>query len=89
MPRYFFNVHDGQSLVDDDGTEFPTIEAARTCAVQTAGALLKDHAATFWSGGDWKMDVAEASGLLLFSLHFIAVDAPATASQWLRPLPRH
>ncbi|WP_261926247.1 DUF6894 family protein [Methylorubrum sp. GM97] len=42
MPRYFFNVHDGLGIVDDDGVECVDLEAALRAAVHFAGSLLKE-----------------------------------------------
>jgi hypothetical protein len=79
MPRFFFNVHDGAGHPDCDGTELPDIPAARAYAVRYFGDLLRGDPCAFWNGEEWKMEVTDESGLLLFSLHFHGVDAPAVA----------
>jgi hypothetical protein len=43
MPRYFIHVHDGTSMIDDEGTELPDLTAARLAAVRLSGELLRDH----------------------------------------------
>ena len=40
--------------------------------------LLRDNAETFWNGEAWKLIVTDATGLIMFTLHFVAVNAPAT-----------
>lgn len=42
MPRYFFNVHDGRSAPDREGTELPDTEIARAQAVRLSGEILPD-----------------------------------------------
>lgn len=77
MPRYHFNIHDGAELPDDVGTELPDLAAARIFAVRLAGECLRDHAAEFWNGEEWKMDVADDQGLIQFTLMFVGMDAPS------------
>jgi hypothetical protein len=78
VPRYFFHVHDGAELPDEDGTELPDLASARNEAVRLAGASLKDHAQAFWNEEQWSIDVTDEDGLMLFSLTFFATNAPAT-----------
>lgn len=77
MPRYFFNVHDGSDLPDPEGTELADLDAARKYAVRYAACLLLDSSETFWGGTDWSMDVTDDQGLFLFTLHFVATEAPS------------
>ncbi len=77
MPRFHFNVLDGSDNPDLDGAELEDIPAARRYAVRYFGELLLGDPSTFWSGEEWKMDVTDDTGLTLFSLHLIAIDAPA------------
>jgi hypothetical protein len=79
MPRYHFNVRDGTAIPDDEGTVLADLKAARHAAIQLAGALLRDNPEGFWTGEDWQMDVTNDVGLILFSLHFMATDAPSVS----------
>jgi hypothetical protein len=76
MPRFHFNVRDGSDLPDTDGTELPDLRTARHEAVKLAGRLLLDEPETFWGGADWRVEVTDATGLILFGLDFTATDAP-------------
>lgn len=78
MPLYHFNVEDGVVYPDLEGSEFPDLEAARTEAVRRSGTLLRDNAMSFWGGHGWKLVVTDASGMIMFTLHFLAVSSPAT-----------
>ena len=40
MPRYFFHIHDGHSVLDDVGLDLPDISAARTTAIELSGEIL-------------------------------------------------
>jgi len=75
MPRYFFEVHDGTFFPDSEGTELADLPAARIAAVELAGGLLRDGAEAFWRGHNWRVDVKDRSGAVLFALHFHATQA--------------
>lgn len=78
MARYFFQVHDGKDYPDEEGLELPSLGAVRERAVRYAGELLMVSGSNFWDGHDWSMDVTDDRGLTLFTLHFLAIDAPST-----------
>jgi hypothetical protein len=76
VPRFHFHVHDGVEHPDPEGSDLPDIPSARKYAVRYFGEMLQDEPSTFWNGEELRMQVADETGLLLFSLHFIAVNAP-------------
>ena len=43
MPRYFFDIADGDLIEDDEGTEFPDAHAARDAAIRTLPDLARDE----------------------------------------------
>ncbi|MBY3314482.1 DUF6894 family protein [Rhizobium laguerreae] len=72
MARYFFNVHDGISLIDTVGSEHPDVQSARDEAVETIaerlkGALLKDADISAWL-----MNVTDERGFTVIVLSFTA-----------------
>jgi hypothetical protein len=73
MPRYFFTIHDGISLPDEDGTELRDAEDARTQAVIAAGEALRDTGRRFWDHPDWSMVVTDESGAIVCRLRFAAL----------------
>ncbi|MCR0981540.1 DUF6894 family protein [Roseomonas populi] len=77
MPRYFFHLRDGKSLPDRAGTELPDVGAAKLRAVRLAGERLKEDDGAFWKGEEWQMEVVDCTGLVLFTLDFIATESPA------------
>ena len=87
MARYHFNVEDGQKYPDDEGSEFPDLESVRNEAVRRSGVLLRDHSESFWSGQGWRLVVTDSVGMIMFTLHFLAVSSPATVTYGARVIP--
>ena len=81
MPRYHFNVADGRDYPDLQGTELPDLAAARREALRFTSALLGEVESRFWDGHDWQMTVTDPGGITLFTLAFVATDAPAVQSK--------
>lgn len=77
MPTYHFNLHDGKSYPNSNGVELPDLKAARINAVRHFVGLLRDGAEEFWNGDEWTLTVTDNANLALFSLTFMATDAPA------------
>jgi hypothetical protein len=76
MPRYFFHVIDGYTARDTDGTELRDIYAAQEQAIQMSGEILRDMGGKFWNGTEWKLEVADEQGQILFALRFSAEERP-------------
>ncbi len=74
MPRYFFHVIDGRSIIDNEVSELAGLKEARIEAIQLAGAMLRDEGDKFWSGEEWHMNVTDASGHSVLKLRFSADD---------------
>lgn len=70
MPRYFFNVHDGVDLYDEEGTELPDLDTARRIAVQYAGALLEESGQRLGFGATWTLEATDEARTVLFHLDF-------------------
>lgn len=77
MPRYHFNVYDGVSSLDLDGTELPDWQTARIEAIRLAGEILKDDADRIDLGEDWQIEVTDHTGLVLFRMVLHVVEAAA------------
>lgn len=69
VPRYFFNITDGQAHPDDIGTELPSLVEARREALATFGDLVKNRVE--WNSPEWRIDIADTEGtiLLTFVMH--------------------
>lgn len=79
MPRYYFHVHDGYSSIDNEGTELPSLNAAREEAVQTAAGILRDSSQKLWAGEPWRLEVADGAGDVLLTVNF-SVQIPAVVA---------
>jgi hypothetical protein len=77
MPRYFFHRTDGYFQRDDEGVELESLQAARIEAVTFAGASLAEEPEQVWNGQDFRVQVTDEQGLLLFTVITLAIDAPA------------
>lgn len=86
MPLYHFNVEDGVAYPDIEGSEYPNLDAVRTEAVRRSGTLLRDNALSFWGGHGWRLIVTDAAGMIMFTLHFLAVSSPATEHYGAGPI---
>lgn len=76
MPRYHFDSVDGRRDADPDGIDLPNDHAARSMAVRYAGEVLVSDPATLWRRGQWRVEVTDDDGVLLFTLVTLAIDAP-------------
>jgi hypothetical protein len=72
MPRYFFNIEDGIARPDADGTELPSLGAAKHAAVEMSGEIIRESAASFWRHPHWRLTVRDESGDAVFNLDFTA-----------------
>ena len=72
MPRYFFNLNDGQKIIPDlEGTELPDDDSARAHAAQVARELARNREEETRS---WRLAVCDAQGTLRFELLFASMD---------------
>lgn len=77
MPRFHFNVHDGQGIADTEGFELPCRDTARREAIVLSGALIRDRAREFRFEKDWRLEVTDESGLILYRLDFTVHESSA------------
>ena len=76
MPRYFFNVFDGTSAPDAEGTECSDIYVAQAEALRMSGEIMRDLGMRFWGGSEWRLEVTDATGRKLFVIRFSAEEIP-------------
>jgi hypothetical protein len=77
MPRYFFSTGGGEREVDEEGLDLRDHAAARVAAIKHAGTIMENEPDVLWDGRDFRVEVADDRGLLLFTIIALAVNAPA------------
>jgi hypothetical protein len=78
MPLFNFVIHDRPGTQQPEPIDLPDLRIARSEAVVLAGQLLKDADGAFWEeGSNWRIDVADEDGLVLYSVLIIGIAAPA------------
>ena len=82
MPRYFFHVEDHKRFLDEEGSIFDDLDAARLEAVRVAAGVLRDQPAEFWNSGEWRVVVTDDQQTILFTLRFQALQEPSPAQTY-------
>jgi hypothetical protein len=77
MARYYFHSEDGRHFPDDEGTELPTLAAARIEAVRVLADILREDPDEVLQNGTLRMTVTDEKGLIYFALDLAATDAAA------------
>lgn len=72
MPRYFFHTRYKRHLPDDEGVELPDQRNAWSQASQMAGHILRDLDGGLEPGREWRLEVCDEGGTMLFALRFSA-----------------
>ena len=80
MSLYFFNVYDGHSTMDTDGTDLPNRQSARHEAIRLTGHILRDDATRLLPDEEWRLEVIDTAGLLVLTLDFSFMEAAVVPS---------
>ncbi len=75
MPRYFFNVYDGVTILDPIGTVLPSLAEAKGEAFATAIETLRFREAEISVEDGWRVEVADANGKVLLTMKFTIEEA--------------
>jgi hypothetical protein len=58
--RYYFNIKDGITILDNEGTEFADLSAVKEEAVRSSGDMLKGlNGEHLWAGEPWLLWVSD------------------------------
>jgi hypothetical protein len=76
VPRYYFDIVDGEDLLDPHGSVLADLAAARIESIRYSAEVLKEMPERFWNSEQWTMTVSDAARVPLFTLKFLA--EPAT-----------
>jgi hypothetical protein len=72
--RYYFNIKDGDTILDEEGVELKNIDAVKREAVQSTADILKGFKGSqFWLGEPWLLwvtDQPNGGGNTLLTLTF-------------------
>ena len=74
MARYFFDVRDGHSEVDDSGTELEDLAAVKRVAAGRMAAVLQGCFGRSWFGDDWSVIVRREDGAVVLVLTLVATE---------------
>ena len=88
MPLYHFNIYDSRSTLDTDGTDLASALHAQLEAVRLAGRIPHDEAKHVMLADEWRMEVTDPTGLILFRLDFNIQESAAVAELHAREANR-
>jgi hypothetical protein len=71
MPVYHFKTHYGTEIIESDGIPMDSTRQAWKEATRAAGEILKDIDGSLEPHREWRMDVSDDNGNVLFSLRLI------------------
>ena len=73
MPRYFFNITQGElARTADEGMDLPGDEAAWEEATTACGEMIKELDGKLKASPEWRMEVTRESGEVVYRLRFSA-----------------
>jgi hypothetical protein len=78
VPRYHFQVRTETHVLITEGAELAGTDEARIEAARRIGKLLTEHAGRLWVDEDWRMDVTDEAGLILFIIQVSAMNSAAS-----------
>ena len=84
MAKYNIELRTEQRVWETLLIESADLTALRIEVACFVGELLKDHAGKIWIDEDWRVDVTDEKGLILYVMHVSAVQAPAVKDE--RPI---
>ncbi|WP_260597178.1 DUF6894 family protein [Sphingomonas endolithica] len=85
MPIYNINVRTESHIAASSEIERDDLTALRLEMARFVGELLKDHAELIWADEDWRVDVTDNAGLILYVMHISATDTAATMRPQTQP----
>ena len=68
LPKFLFHVAGGNHVLDVEGKELPNVSAARIEGIKLAGEILKELPSALYQTANFKIDVTDESGQVLFKV---------------------
>jgi hypothetical protein len=78
MPKYSIELRTADRVWESLAVDRSDLTALRTEVARFVGELLRDHAQQIWADEDWRVDVTDETGLILYVMHVSATDSAAT-----------
>jgi hypothetical protein len=78
MPLYHIELRTAGQVWETLDVQRDDVPALRIEMARFVGELLKDHALKVWEDQDWRVDVTDEKGLILYVMHIGATDTAAT-----------
>jgi hypothetical protein len=78
MPHYNIELRSADRVWETLDVDRDDIAALRVEMARFVGQLLRDHAEQVWIDQDWRVDVTDDRGLILYVMHIFATDTAAT-----------
>src|SRR4051794_41691429 len=75
MPRYHFNIVDGVSQPDPEGTDLVDLAEVRRQALRLSGEVLRELSSVLWEHPEWSLTVTDDAGATVLALKFVAEQA--------------
>lgn len=78
MGRYHIELRTSGQVWETLDVDMADIRDLRIELARFVGELLRDHADKIWVDEDWRVDVTDDAGLILYVMHLSATDSAAT-----------
>lgn len=76
---FHFEVRTETHVLLTDAASLADLNEARVEAARRVGEVLREHAALLWVDEEWRMDVTDGEGLILFVIMISAMQSAATS----------
>jgi hypothetical protein len=78
LPKFHIGLRSDTHLNETLTVERDDLTALRIELARFVGDLLKEHAEIIWQDQDWRVDVTDEKGLILYVMEISATDSAAT-----------
>ncbi len=78
MAKYNIELRTQHRVWETLSVDTSDVGALRIEMAKFVGELLQDHAGKVWEDQDWRVDVTDERGLILFVMHISTSDTAAT-----------
>lgn len=78
MPKFNIELRTADQVWETVTVEMNDLTGLRIDVARFVGELLRDHANEIWADREWRVDVTDETGLILYVMHISATDSAAT-----------